>query len=95
MNDSNTCPLHTTMEKENIRLETKICEVETTARTARGTMYNDIKGKVPYKVFMWIAGIMIAILIGISGTHAKFAHDTSVSVTELKTMQKVIIEKLK
>lgn len=85
---TDTCSLHK-------RVEEDIKDIEKKSREDHLVMWNDIKGKVPMKLFMWIIGLMVGFLLIVGSAQTKFAYDTSVSVTRLETNQSIMIEKLK
>lgn len=92
------CILHDRLEKELDRLA---CN----ARDDNKLMWDDIKGKVPMKIFIWITGLVFTALLSLAGLQIKFAKDVhseievgNKTMVELKVIQKTIkndLEKIK
>jgi len=102
-----TCPLHGSIEKEHARVDAKLFAIEKDtsriennlwaheklAREDRRDMLVDIKGKVTIKLFLWVIGILVGVLLALGGMQTKFAYDASNRITEISTRQTEISKK--
>ena len=89
-----TCQLHSEMKENITKVENKICSINEKSREDHKDMWDDIKNKVPMRLFMWIIGGLVLLYVAVSGAQTKITYDAlqtlTITSSEVQKAQNII-----